>query len=204
VSEYEEFESEEQGLKGQREHIKRLEAELKAERERTAQAQAEREAVMQAARAEAVKGALTSHGLPAGLAGVFPGDIEPTAEAVQQWANDLGLQAQRNENPAPPTDMTSVERYAQMVAVARGGSTRPQEEGLLDEGLRGVIEAGKSPYLPSEKDLQDAKDFASRVNRENRRISQMVQMGRAEPNRSGFGGLTDPPAWANRTLQIDD
>lgn len=183
-----------EGKRAQREHIKRLEAEIRERDERLAQIETDRAAEAAARRADTVKASFTELGLPAASASLYPADADTSADAVAEWASTHGISAV-TPNPSGD-DLTGLNGL-----MTQSYDTPPHDDvGTL--GVRSVVPARQKKTPPTEAERLDALEFIDFANHQNERYEREIVAGRARPVveiGTGYGGRVNPPAWADRT-----
>lgn len=142
---------------------------------------------------------LEAKGLPSGVAKVYPADSEVTEEAVEEFATELGVAPQQPQ-PEPTGQETSYDAYQRLINQGTFSPTDSNEE-LMNKQLKGVEKLMNSPYKPTQADRDEHNQIIREINALNKRLDGEVKMGRLEPHREGFGGLVNPPAYADRAAQ---
>lgn len=67
--------------------------------------------------------------------------------------------------------------------------------------------ASRNKYMPTEAEYEDAEEHRELANALNREMSRLIREGQIEGPQIGmvgFGGLLDPPRWADRTREARD
>lgn len=176
-------------------HRAEKEAREAAER-RVAELEAER-------RSEDLKRTFVEVGLPAQSASLYPADGEVTGSAVAAWASDHGIAAAtQTQEPQPTRQQEILERANQFVSQS---FARPSDSSSIQDLARQMYDkaeqAFESNYQPTDAEKAEADADMRTVNRINRQAEIDVRMGRLERQKDGFGGLTNPPYYADRTAQ---
>lgn len=194
-----EIEQTDEGMRAQREHIKRLEAELRERDELLATVEAEKAQAAAAKRTESLSGVFQSLGLDAKSAALYPADADASADAVADWAQSFGI-APAPKAPTAPSGIDGLNR------MASGSTSAPDAvDDLRSRVLNGVMEAYDKRTVPSDKEREEFAKDAREINRLHQAYAKEVTAGRAQPlAANGRGGPTDPPYWANRAQQAID
>lgn len=166
----------------------------------------EREQELQEIRAEqrrnSIQSILASNGLPANLARVYPEDAEVSEDAVVEFASELGV-APEGRNPGPTPEERQHDRYERFVTEGSFAPTSDVDE-LLDKQLRGLEKLVNRKTVPSPEEIEEQEQLTREANALNQRMEKEARMGRFPKPETGiraFGGLMDPPIWADRTAQ---
>lgn len=183
-------------------NFKQLRAELKAARERAEVLERQQAEAAAAQRAAQVTAALTQAGLSEKLAKHFPEDA--SLETVTEWAQaEFGLVPQKEQRQME-VEESPMDRYNRAIAEAYNPGKGGSEQGLLDQVTADTEKALNNKFKPTDEEIENARKPDRQINEINRRMEKQVQLGRIPAPDGGiqpFGGLLNPPPYADRTRE---
>ena len=148
-------------------------------------------------RQNALSNILSDLNAPAGLSKVYPEDAEVEEEAVKAWlVEDIGI------DPDAATPTNAWEAYDKAQGEARPVSpARPEGEEMLERANKGMVHAFTNRYFqPTDTERQDADEIDRFQKDLNKRTEGLIRAGKyPKPEFRGYGGLLNPPAWADLT-----
>lgn len=142
--------------------LRRLEKERKAEAEELAQLRAYRAEAETQTRRASIAQAFSSLGLPEAYAELYPGEAEPTVEAIQGFALKYGWvqpQAKDEEEVAAPTFPTFSPTHVQGVSPAQSMIDQATFQRLVTENPAAAAKALKEGRVKDEAAVPDTEAY---------------------------------------------
>lgn len=186
-----------QALKDAREAAKRNATKAKEAEAAREAAETELQTLRSQARSQALTGVLSQLGAPEGLAAVYPQDRETTAEAVQEFINEVGIKL------VPRPDLDAWGRHEKRTGDTIPPGSGPSEEEQIIAENEAILRKWTKWYA-SEEDKQKNLETWDKVARVHANYEQEALSGKVPPlviESSGFGGPHDAPKWA-RTAEV--
>jgi hypothetical protein len=190
-----------EGVRALRARLKEEAAARKVAEEQLAARNTADEQAAAEAHATAVAAEFKQFGLSENMAKLYPADGAADADSIAEWASNYGLSVRKEEVAEP----SILDRYNQVVAGAWNNQSNTDDLG--SRIIKGVMEARNKKTIPTQEERDDAEILMNEVNRRNRELEQEVLRGNAQPfgadGVAAYGGLLQPPVWANYTLEAN-